>query len=428
MLLTINVPVTLILCGVTAVMIVFSILMNRKMHKVFTDNRKKIANVNAKVQDSLLGIKVIKSFATEEVEHKKFDTANDEFLRTKADLYRAMGSFHSINSFLEGMLYVSALVAGGYFFVTKDLNAMDFAIYFLYIGIFINPIDTLINFTELFQRGFSGFKRFIEVVETPGETEDGKDAKDLVVSEGNIEFKDVIFSYNEHGLVLDGVSLHVEKGTTVALVGPSGGGKSTICSLLPRFYNLSQGQITIDGQDIKGYTLKSLRRAIGIVQQDVYMFSGSVRENIAYGKIGATDEEIVEAAKKANIHDFIMSLPNGYNSYVGERGTMLSGGQKQRISIARVFLKDPKILILDEATSALDNESERHIQMSLEELAKNRTSIVIAHRLSTIKNADKIYVVAGGKIVEEGSHASLMQKGGLYAKYYNMQFQDIDDI
>ena len=427
LLVTINLPMTMILLAVTALMFIFTVVQNRKMHKIFTDNRRKIAGVNARVQDSLLGIKVVKSFANEEVEHAKFDRSNDDFLQTKALSYKALGSFHALNSLLQGFLYISAMVGGAYFLSKGKITPVEFAMYFIYIGIFINPIEILINFTESFQRGFSGFKRFVEVIETIPEVYESKGAKTLQGDSFDIAFNDVYFSYTEGIPVLNGVSFSVKSGSTAALVGPSGGGKSTICSLLPRFYDVSSGQITINGMPASDFTLKSLRQNIGIVQQDVYIFGGTVRENIAYGKHGALDEEIIAAAKSANIHDFITELPNGYDTYVGERGALLSGGQKQRISIARVFLKDPKILILDEATSSLDNESEKHIQSALDKLSKGRTTIVIAHRLSTVRGANEIFVVDDGAIKESGSHKKLLKQGGLYAKYYNMQFEGLDD-
>ena len=428
LLMFINVPITLILLAITMIMAIFSFIMNKKMRKVFSQNRKKIASVNAQVQDSLLGIKVIKSFANEELENHKFDRRNDEFFRTKSDSYKVMGNFHAVNSFLQGMLYIAALVSGGFFVYTGSVKATDLAIYFLYIGIFISPIEMLINFTELFQRGFSGFRRYIELIETVPEITDSKTAKDIIVQNGKITYQNVNFSYTQDEPVLSDISFEIPQGKTVALVGPSGGGKTTICSLLPRFYDIDSGKIAIDDIDIKDFTLKSLRHNIGIVQQDVYIFNGTIKDNIAYGDPKASDEQIIEAAKNANIHDFIMSLPEGYDTHVGERGARLSGGQKQRISIARVFLKNPKILILDEATSALDNESEKHIQEALEKLSKDRTTIVIAHRLSTIRNADYIYVIANGRIKEQGAHQELMRQKGLYAKYYNMQFEGIDDL
>ena len=421
-----NVPMTLLLLAVTLVMVVFSLSKNRRMHRIFMDNRRKIAAVNARVQDSLSGILVVKSFANEEVECGKFDECNRRFLDSKTDSYKIMGSFHAGNSFFQGLLYTLVLVSGGYFIAKGKLEPMALAIYALYIGIFLNPIEVLINFTEQFQRGYSGFKRFMEVIQTRPEIVDAPDAKPLAEVRGHIRYDHVSFRYGPEAEVLSDISIDIPPGRTVALVGPSGGGKTTLCSLLPRFYDVTGGSVEIDDQDVRSVTQQSLRSAIGIVQQDVYLFSGNIRENIGYGKPGATDEEIIAAAKRANIHDFIMSLPEGYETFTGERGVRLSGGQKQRIAIARVFLKDPKILILDEATSALDNESERFIQASLEELTRGRTTIVIAHRLSTIRNADEIIVITPGGIRERGSHAELLKLNGLYAKYYNMQFEGLE--
>ena len=426
LLLWINVPMTLILLAVTLVMLAFSVWQNGKMRAVFMDNRRKIAGVNASLQDSLAGIRVVKSFANEDVERKKFSGSNLQFLDSKERNYKRMGIFHAGNNFFQGMLFLTVLVSGGYFIANGQIDAVDLATYALYINIFINPIEVLVEFTEMFQKGFSGFKRFLEVMDTEPEIVDSPDAKPLQDVKGVIDYNDVSFSYEKNETVLSHIQIHIDAGRTVALVGPSGGGKTTLCSLLPRFYDVTGGAVLIDGQDVRGLTLKSLRSAIGIVQQDVYLFSGTIRENIAYGKPDATDEEIVEAAKKANIHEFVMGLEDGYDTYVGERGARLSGGQKQRISIARVFLKDPPILILDEATSALDNESERHIQQSLEELARDRTTIVIAHRLSTIRNADEIIVIDDDGIRERGCHAELLQQNGLYARYYNMQFEGLE--
>ncbi len=423
----INIPMTLILFMITLIMGIFSLFKNRKMRSVFFDNRKKIATVNSRLQDSLSGIRVVQSFANEDIERDKFGESNLKFLDSKKDSYLIMGSFHAGNSFFQGLLYTVVLVSGGYFIAKGTLKAADLAIYALYIGIFLNPLDVLINFTEAFQKGFSGFRRFLDVVETKPEIVDRKGAKPLVTPRGDISYNNVSFRYEKDSEVLDNVNISIEAGKTVAFVGPSGGGKTTLCSLLPRFYDVTQGQITIDGKDIRDVTLKSLRNCIGIVQQDVYLFAGSIRENIAYGKPNASDEEIIQAAKNANIHDFVIGLENGYDTYVGERGTRLSGGQKQRIAIARVFLKNPPILILDEATSALDNESERHIQTSLEHLAQNRTTIVIAHRLSTIRNADEIIVIDQNGIQERGTHDTLLKQDGLYAKYYNMQFEGLGE-
>ncbi|MBE6722950.1 MAG: ABC transporter ATP-binding protein [Ruminococcaceae bacterium] len=423
LLLMINVPLTLILSAVVVVMVLFSLYQNDKMQETFMDNRRKIASVNASLQDSLAGIRVVKSFANEEMEHKKFQTSNQQFLVSKESNYLRMGIFHSGNNFFEGMLFLTVLVAGGYFIAQGTLNAADLAVYALYINIFINPIEVLIEFTELLQKGISGFRRFTEVMETVPEIQDDPNAAELTNVKGSIDYKDVSFRYNEEESVLEHINVHVDAGRSVALVGPSGGGKSTLCSLLPRFYDVTSGAVCIDGKDVRTLTQQSLHNAIGIVQQDVYLFGGTVRENIAYGKPNATMDEIVEAAKEANIHDFILTLPDGYDTFVGERGARLSGGQKQRISIARVFLKNPPMLILDEATSALDNESEQYIQKSLDKLAHGRTTITIAHRLSTIRNADEIIVIDNDGIRERGTHETLLAKNGLYAKYYNMQFQ-----
>ena len=419
-----NVPMTLLLMAICAIMIVYCIYKNKQMKHLFMENRKKIAGVNSSVQDSLAGIRVVKSFTGEAVEQEKFRTSNNKFLKTKENNYICMGSYHATNGFFQGILYTAVLVIGGYFIAKGSLEASDLAIYALYIGVFLKPVDMLIDFTELLQKGFTGFVRFQEVIDIVPEIQDSENAACLEKINGEITFDDVSFNYGDDERVLKNVSLTIESGKTVALVGPSGGGKTTICSLIPRFYDVTSGSIKLDGVDVKDIKQHSLRQNIGIVQQDVYMFYGTIRENIAYGKAGATEEEIIDAAKKANIHDFIVSLPDGYDTFVGERGTRLSGGQKQRISIARVFLKNPPLLILDEATSALDNESERYIQHSLEQLSRGRTTLVIAHRLSTIRNADKIYVIEEGRIKEEGSHEQLLKTNGLYAKYYNMQFED----
>ncbi len=422
----INFKMTLILIAVTLVMAVFSYRKNRKMRAIFLDNRKKIAGVNAQVQDSLSGIRVVKSFANEDIEREKFADCNGRFLTSKVSSYRLMGVFHAGNGFFQGLLYIAILVSGGYFVAQGTLAASELAIYALYVGIFLSPIEVLINFTEQFQKGYSGFRRFTEVVETQPEIEDRPDARPLREVAGKIELDDVSFHYNPENPVLEHVSLTIPAGRTIALVGPSGGGKTTLCSLIPRFYDVTGGAVRIDGSDVRDVTGKSLRSAIGIVQQEVYLFGGTLRENIAYGRPGATDDEIVEAAKRANIHDFIMSLPEGYNTSAGERGVRLSGGQKQRISIARIFLKNPAILILDEATSALDNDSEQHIQAALEQLAKGRTTIVIAHRLSTIRRADEIIVIANHGIAERGTHSELLERNGIYAKYYYMQFEGLE--
>ena len=424
----INVPMTLILLAVTVMMALFSIRKNRRMHAVFLDNRRKIAGVNARVQDSLSGIRVVKSFANEELERGKFSHSNLQFLDSKVSNYKVMGSFHAGNGFFQGLLYTSILVSGGWFIARGSLAPGELAIYALYIGIFLNPVEVLINFTEQFQKGYAGFKRFVEVIETVPDIVDRPGAHPLRLTAGEIVFDHVSFRYDNSREILHDLNLRIAPGRTLALVGPSGGGKTTLCSLVPRFYDVTGGRVLIDGEDVRDVTLKSLRGAIGIVQQEVYMFSGTLRENIGYGRPGATEEEIIEAAKRANIHDFIMSLPDQYDTYAGERGARLSGGQKQRISIARVFLKNPKILILDEATSALDNESERHIQSALEELSRGRTTIVIAHRLSTIRNADEIIVINHAGVEERGTHRELLEQDGLYAKYYRMQFEGADEL
>ena len=410
----------IILLAIVLLMIFFSAKQNRKMQATFLDNRRKIGDVNASLQDSLAGIRIVQSFANEDIEREKFRVGNEAFLDSKRDNYRAMGSFQSGNTFFQGMMYLVTLLAGGYFIALGQMSAADLAMYALYIGIFISPIQILVELTEMIQKGMSGFIRYQSVIDIEPEITDSVDAVNMKHPDGDICYHDVSFSYEDNEIVLNHIDFTIKSGKSIALVGPSGGGKTTICSLLPRFYDITDGLITIGGQNIKDIKLESLRSSIGIVQQDVYLFGGSVKENIAYGNPDATFDEIVEAAKKANIHDFIMTLPNGYDTFVGERGTRLSGGQKQRISIARVFLKNPPILILDEATSALDNESEQHIQKSLDALSENRTTITIAHRLSTIQNADEILVIDGQTIKERGTHEELIASGGLYAKYYHM--------
>lgn len=403
------------------VMLIFSYGQNRKMQETFMDNRRKIGDINSSLQDTLSGIRVVQSFANERIEQEKFNKSNEGFLVSKDANYRCMGSFMSGNLFFQGLMYLVTLVFGGWLIAKGQMETADLAMYALYIGIFISPIQILVELTEMMQKGLSGFRRFLAVVETEPDIVDAEDAKPLENVKGTVEYKDVSFHYSDDDtLVLSDVSFRIDAGKSIALVGPSGSGKTTICSLLPRFYDVTGGSIRIDGKDIRSLSLESLRNNIGLVQQDVYLFCGSIKDNISYGKPGASIEEIIDAAKKANIHDFIMSLPDGYDSYVGERGTRLSGGQKQRISIARVFLKNPPILILDEATSALDNESERWIQHSLEELAKNRTTITIAHRLSTIRNADEILVVADTGIAERGTHEELLAANGIYAHYNEM--------
>ena len=417
-LLTINWKMTLILLAVTLCMIIFTAVQNRRMRNTFADNRKKIAVVNSRIQDSLSGIRVVKSFANEKIEVDKFENTNQAFLDSKKISYKVMGLFHATNNFMQGILYIAILVSGGYFIAQGSLDPTELAVYALYIGLFLGPVDMLLHFTEQFQRGFSGFRRFSEILNKIPDIRDYPDAKDLPPTKGHVVYKDVCFSYDKGKEVLHNISFEIKPGTTVALAGASGGGKSTICSLLSRFYDVNSGAVTIDGFDIRDLKLESLRKQIGIVQQDVYIFNGTVRENILYGKPDATEEELILAAKRANIHEFIQTLPNGYDSELGERGVRLSGGQKQRLSIARVFLKNPPILILDEATSALDNESERKIQAAIMELSKGRTVLVIAHRLSTIRNADEIIVIEDGNAVERGTHDALLKQNGVYAKYH----------
>ena len=417
----INKKLALPLIILVIVMFVFSFRQNAKMQETFMENRRKIGDVNASLQDTLSGIRVVQSFANEDIEREKFKKSNEAFLVSKRDNYHCMGGFMSSNLFFQGMMYLVTLVYGGYLIAQGEMQTGDLAMYALYIGIFISPIQILVELVEMMQKGLSGFRRFLDVMETESEIKDADDAVELKDVKGHVRYDHVSFHYSDDETpVLSDISIDIPAGRSIALVGPSGSGKTTICSLLPRFYDVTGGSITVDGKNIRGLTLKSLRSQIGMVQQDVYLFDGTIKDNIAYGKPGATDDEIIKAAKCASIHDFIMELPDGYDTYVGERGTRLSGGQKQRISIARVFLKNPPILILDEATSALDNESERWIQKSLEELSKNRTTITIAHRLSTIRDADEIIVITEDGIAERGTHAELLAQNGVYAAYYNM--------
>ena len=416
----INIKLTLCLLAVGIAMLVFSLTQRPRMRQTFRDNRAKIGIINGILQDSFSGIRIVQAFANEKIENRKFEKGNEGFMESKKENYHAMGSFQAGTSFILGMMYAVTLTVGGLLIGKGQMTAGDLALFSLYIGIFNSPIQMMVELTEMVQKGFSGFNRFIEIMETKSEIVDAPDAEEIKDPEGDIVFDGVSFKYSDKEEVLKDVSFTIKSGKSVALAGPSGGGKTTICSLLPRFYDVKEGSIRISGQNIRKIKLESLRKAIGIVQQDVYLFGGTIRENIAYGKEGATDEEIIEAAKKANIHDFIMSLPEGYDTYTGERGVRLSGGQKQRISIARVFLKNPPILILDEATSALDNESERAIQKSLDELSLNRTTITIAHRLSTIRNADEILVIGDNGIKERGTHEELLEKNGLYARYFEL--------
>lgn len=418
---------------ITAVFVAIMVRQNFSMRAVFADNRKKISGVNSQLQDSLSGIRVVKSFANEATERAKFRRSNAAYLQSKVDQYHAMGAYQAVSALMTGALYTAIVVVGGLLIAQNRLSAVDMATFALYISLFSSPIQTLVDSTESFQKAIAGFKRMDEVLATMPDVQDAPDARPLEVTDGAIEYRDVCFSYKDVELggrepgrpVIDHLNLSIRPGETIALVGPSGGGKSTTCSLLPRFYDIDAGIITIDGQDVSRVTQESLRRAIGLVQQDVYLFDGTIRENIAYGRPDATDAEIEEAARRANIHEFIESLDEGYDTVVGERGGRLSGGQKQRVAIARVFLKDPAILILDEATSALDNESEEAVQESLERLARDRTTIIIAHRLSTIKNADEIATVEHGQVVERGTHDELLARGGTYARYYRMQFEGV---
>ena len=415
----------------TAAFAVVMFWQNMRMREVFSDNRKKISGINAQLQDSLAGMRVVKSFANEETERSKFRASNDRYLSSKENMYHATGVYTATYGLLSGVLYVIVVLLGGWLVAQGQLQAVDMATFALYISLFCTPLETLVNSAEMYQKAIAGFKRMDEVLSTAPDIQDKPGAADLQVTAGAVEYRDVCFSYEDVELggsdearpVIDHMNLSIKPGQTIALVGPSGGGKSTTCSLLPRFYDVAAGSISIDGQDVRDVTQQSLRRAIGLVQQDVYLFDGTIGENIAYGKPGATAEEIAEAARRANIDAFIESLPQGYDTVVGERGSRLSGGQKQRVAIARVFLKNPKILILDEATSALDNESEEAVQESLERLARGRTTIIIAHRLSTIKHADEIATVEHGRVVERGTHEQLLARGGTYARYYRMQFE-----
>lgn len=430
---TIAPVLALAMAVVTAAFAVIMFWQNMRMREVFSDNRKKISGINAQLQDSLAGMRVVKSFANEETERFKFRASNNRYLSSKENMYHAMGVYTATYGLLSGVLYVIVVLLGGWLVAQGQLQAVDMATFALYISLFCTPLETLVNSAETYQKAIAGFKRMDEVLSTAPDIQDKPGATDLQVTAGAVDYHDVCFNYEDVELgegdaderpVIDHMDLSIKPGQTIALVGPSGGGKSTTCSLLPRFYDVAAGSISIDGQDVRDVTQQSLRRAIGLVQQDVYLFDGTIGENIAYGKPGATAEEIAEAARRANIDAFIESLPQGYDTVVGERGSRLSGGQKQRVAIARVFLKNPKILILDEATSALDNESEEAVQESLEELARGRTTIIIAHRLSTIKHADEIATVEHGRVVERGTHEELLARGGTYARYYRMQFED----
>lgn len=419
---TINIYLALISFVCVPFLIGISASLRKRMRQAFMDSRTSIAQINASLESSISGIRVTKAFNNSEEERKKFEAGNQKFVLARKDAYKAMGQFHSGNTFVTDVFNVVVLIAGGFFLYKGKINLGDYSAFIISINMFVYPVLNLIGFMEQYQNGVTGFERFIDIMDAEPET-DSEGAVDVETLEGNIEFKNVTYAYDGENDVLDNVSLKIEKGKKFALVGPSGGGKTTICHLIPHFYNVTEGEIFIDGREIHSITLESLRRNIGIVQQDVYLFNSSMKENIRYGRIDASDEEIIEAAKKANIHDYIMTLPKGYDTEIGERGVRLSGGQKQRLSIARVFLKNPSILILDEATSALDNTTEILIQQALDELCVGRTTLVVAHRLSTIKNADEIAVVADGKIAEQGGHYELLKLGGTYAQLYNLQFK-----
>ena len=425
----INLYLTLIVFAVIPFMFAFAYYMKGKMNKAFRRNRERIAEINAQIEDNLSGIRVVKSFANEERELEKFSVGNENFLKSKTNSYQQMGRYHSGLNLFISLINVVVIGFGGLFIVKEVINIGDLITFLLYINNLIEPVRKLINFTEQFENGITGFERFMEILNVEPDIQDAKDAKELQNVKGDIEFKNVSFRYKDTTEdVFRDINLDVKAGDYVALVGSSGVGKTTLCSLIPRFYEASEGEILIDGMNVKDLTQNSLRKNIGIVQQDVYLFTGSVMDNIRYGKLDATEEEVIEAAKNANAHDFIMELPNGYDTYIGQRGVKLSGGQKQRLSIARVFLKNPPVLIFDEATSALDNESEKVVQESLERLAHNRTTFVIAHRLSTIRNAKDIIVLTEEGIKERGTHDALMQLNGIYAGLYNVAHEQHNDV
>ncbi|MBQ4552929.1 MAG: ABC transporter ATP-binding protein [Clostridia bacterium] len=426
---TIDPFLTLIIFTCVPILVIVSWNMRKPMRRAFDDRRKSNATINAAVESSVTGIRVTKAYTNAEREVEKFGKGNEQFVDASRRAYRAMAMFHSSTSFVTDIFNVFILIAGGLFLYSGRISFGDYSTFIVSVNLFINPVNTLISFMEQFQNGVSGFKRFLEIMDEEPE-KDQKNAEDLQNVQGTIEFKNVTYSYDPSKEVLHDVNLKLEKGRKLALVGPSGGGKTTLCHLLPNFYKLdeSHGSILIDGKDIRSLTLESIRRNIGIVQQDVFLFVGTIRDNILYGRPGATEEEMISAAKRANIHDYVMTLEKGYDTEIGERGVKLSGGQKQRLSIARVFLKDPAILILDEATSALDNTTEVLIQQALDELCKGRTTLVVAHRLSTIRNADEIAVVMNGRITERGTHDDLMAAGGTYKSLYSLQFRDNDLI
>ena len=421
---TINIYLTLIIFACVPFLMIISRSLRKRMKEAFTETRKATGEINASIESSITGIRVTKAYTNAEEEARKFEVGNQSFVGCRKKAYKAMGIFHSSTTFVTDVFNVIVLIAGGIFLYNGQIQIGDYTAFIVSVNLFIGPVNTLIGFMEQYQNGASGFRRFIEIMDTEPER-DSEGATDIENVQGDIRFENVSYGYGDEGDVLKNLSLDIKAGQIFALVGPSGGGKTTICHLIPSFYEVESGKITVDGRDIKGITKHSLRKNIGIVQQDVHLFNASIRENILYGRPDATEDEIIEASKRANIHDYVMTLENGYDTVIGERGVKLSGGQKQRLSIARVFLKNPPILILDEATSALDNATELLIQKSLDELCRGRTTLVVAHRLSTIKTADKIAVISGGEVIELGNHAELLEKNGQYAKLYLSQFKNL---
>ncbi len=419
---TINIWLTLIIFACVPFLLLAALILRKRMKDAFMRSRVSVGRINASLESSVSGIRVTKAFTNREKEEEKFEVGNREFVEARSDAYKAMGQFHSATSFITDVFNVVVLIAGGLFLYGGSIELGDYTAFIVSVNMFISPVMTLINFMEQYQNGVTGFQRFTEIMDVAPE-KDAPGATPIDRVEGDIQFKDVTYGYEDGKPVLDHVSLHIKKGETFALVGPSGGGKTTICHLIPHFYDCPDGEILIDGRELHTITAESLRKNIGIVQQDIYLFNASIRDNILYGRLDATEAEVEEAARRANIHDYIMSLEDGYDTVIGERGVRLSGGQKQRLSIARVFLKNPPILILDEATSALDNTTEILIQQALDQLCVGRTTLVVAHRLSTIRNADEIAVISDGHIVEQGNHEALMEKGGLYSQLYNLQFR-----
>ena len=424
---SINIWLTLIIFACVPFLLLIAMALRKKMRNAFMASRESIAVINSSLESSISGIRVTKAFDNADKEEEKFEDGNRQFTTARDEAYKAMGRFHSMTSFITDIFNVIVLIAGGFFLYDGKITFGDYSAFIVSVNLFISPVMTLINFMEQYQNGVTGFERFLEIMDQTPEA-DAEGAQELDSVDGHIEFRGVTYSYDGHKDILRGIDLDIAKGKKFALVGPSGGGKTTICHLIPNFYDIESGEILIDGKSISTVTKSSLRRNIGIVQQDVYLFNASIRDNILYGKLDATDEEIIKAAKRANIHDYIMTLEQGYDTQIGERGVRLSGGQKQRLSIARVFLKNPPILILDEATSALDNTTEILIQQALDELCVGRTTLVVAHRLSTIKNADEIAVVDGGRIVEQGTHAELLERDSEYAKLYKLQFRAAEEL